>query len=101
MRYPANGYAFNATSRNNEANNRIAAQQVNNRDMLYKLFTVYEPFDQWSKKANWGKIGNIETLYDDVHSSSGLDNMGIVEVSASDPVFWFHHARACPGCGNC
>ncbi|KAF2709225.1 Di-copper centre-containing protein [Pleomassaria siparia CBS 279.74] len=93
IRYPANGYATNATSRNDEVNARIGAQQVNNRDMLYKLLTVYQPFNEWSNKANGGKIGNIETLHDGIHNSFGLGNMGIIEVSAFDPVFWFHHAN--------
>lgn len=59
--------------------------------MLYKLLTIYQPFNEWSNKANGGKIGNLETLHDGIHNSFGLGNMGIVEVSAFDPVFWFHH----------
>lgn len=70
---------------------RIGAQQTNNRDMLYKLLTVYQEFNEWSNKANGGTIGNVETLHDGIHNSFGLGNMGIVEVSAFDPVFWFHH----------
>lgn len=61
--------------------------------MLYKLLTIYQPFNEWSNKANGGKIGNLETLHDGIHNSFGLGHMGIVEVSAFDPVFWFHHCN--------
>ena len=82
IRFPLDGYSPNATSRNDELNVRFAAQQINNRDILYKLLTVYQPFNQWSNKANGGKIGNIETLHDGIHNSFGLGHIGIVEVSA-------------------
>lgn len=93
MRFPLDGFALNATSRNDAANDRIGKQQPNNRDMLYKLLTMYQPFNQVSNKANGGTIGNFETLHDGLHNSFGLGHMGIVEVSAFDPVFWFHHAN--------
>ncbi|KAF2471888.1 Di-copper centre-containing protein, partial [Lindgomyces ingoldianus] len=93
IRYPADGYAANATSRNDDANTRIEAQQPSNRDMLYKLLTIYQPFNEWSNKGNGGKIGNLETLHDGIHNSFGLGHMGIVEVSAFDPIFWFHHCN--------
>ncbi|KAJ4361450.1 hypothetical protein N0V95_001867 [Ascochyta clinopodiicola] len=93
IRFPIDGFALNATSRNDAANERISKQQPNNRDMLYKLLTMYQPFNQVSNKANGGTIGNFETLHDGLHNSFGLGHMGIVEVSAFDPVFWFHHAN--------
>ncbi|KAJ4324495.1 hypothetical protein N0V94_001235 [Neodidymelliopsis sp. IMI 364377] len=93
IRFPIDGYAINATSRNDAANERIGKQQPNNRDMLYKLLTMYQPFNQVSNKANGGTIGNFETLHDGIHNVFGLGHMGIVEVSAFDPVFWFHHAN--------
>jgi hypothetical protein len=34
---------------------------------------------------------NLETLHDSVHDYIGGD-MGVVENSAYDPIFWFHHA---------
>lgn len=93
IRFPVDGFASNATSRNDAANDRIGKQQPNNRDMLYKLLTIYQPFNQVSNKANGGTIGNFETLHDGLHNSFGLGHMGIVEVSAFDPIFWFHHAN--------
>lgn len=87
------GFALNATSRDDAANERIGKQQPNNRDMLYKLLTMYQPFNQVSNKANGGTIGNFETLHDGLHNAFGLGHMGIVEVSAFDPIFWFHHAN--------
>jgi hypothetical protein len=54
---------------------------------------MYQPFNQVSNKANGGTIGNFETLHDGLHNVFGLGHMGIVEVSAFDPVFWFHHAN--------
>ncbi|KAH6633327.1 common central domain of tyrosinase-domain-containing protein [Boeremia exigua] len=93
MRFPLDSFALNATSRNDAANDRIGRQQPNNRDMLYKLLTMYQPFNQVSNKANGGIIGNFETLHDGLHNAFGLGHMGIVEVSAFDPVFWFHHAN--------
>lgn len=93
MRFPIDGFAINATSRNEAANERIGRQQPNNRDMLYKLLTIYQPFTQVSNKANGGTIGNFETLHDGLHNVFGLGHMGIVEVSAYDPIFWFHHAN--------
>ncbi|KAF2866880.1 common central domain of tyrosinase-domain-containing protein [Massariosphaeria phaeospora] len=93
IRYPLDGYAVHATSRNDELNERIGAQQTNNRDFLYKILTMYQPFNEWSTKANGGKIGNMETLHDGVHNTFGLGHIGIVEVSAFDPVFWFHHCN--------
>lgn len=93
MRFPIDGFALNATSRNGAANERIGRQQPNNRDMLYKLLTIYQPFTQVSNKANGGTIGNFETLHDGLHNAFGLGHMGIVEVSAFDPIFWFHHAN--------
>lgn len=93
IRFPVDGFAINATSRNDAANERIGKQQPNNRDMLYKLLTMYQPFNQVSNKANGGTIGNFETLHDGLHNVFGLGHMGIVEVSAFDPVFWFHHAN--------
>jgi tyrosinase len=92
MRFPVDGFAINATSRNDAANERISKQQPNNRDMLYKLLTMYQPYNQVSNKANGGTIGNFETLHDGLHNAFGLGHMGIIEVSAFDPVFWFHHA---------
>ncbi|KAF1363250.1 Di-copper centre-containing protein, partial [Lizonia empirigonia] len=93
IRFPVDGFALNATSRNDAANTRISKQQPNNRDMLYKLLTMYQPFNQVSNKANGGTIGNFETLHDSLHNAFGLGHMGIIEVSAFDPVFWFHHAN--------
>lgn len=93
IRLPVDGFALNATSRNDAANTRISKQQPNNRDMLYKLLTMYQPFNQVSNKANGGTIGNFETLHDGLHNAFGLGHMGIIEVSAFDPVFWFHHAN--------
>lgn len=93
IRFPVDGFAVNATSRNDAANERIGKQQPNNRDMLYKLLTMYQPYNQVSNKANGGTIGNFETLHDGLHNAFGLGHMGIVEVSAFDPVFWFHHAN--------
>lgn len=84
----------NATSRNDEVNKRIGKQQPNLRDMLYKLLTTYQPFQQVSNKANGGSIGNFETLHDGLHTAFGIgSNMGIVEASAFDPIFWFHHCN--------
>jgi tyrosinase len=34
---------------------------------------------------------NLESLHDSVHDYIGGD-MGVVENSAYDPIFWFHHA---------
>jgi tyrosinase len=93
IRFPEDGYAINATSRNDVANERISKQQPNNRDMLYKLLTMWQPYNQVSNKANGGTIGNFETLHDGLHNVFGLGHMGIVEVSAFDPVFWFHHCN--------
>jgi tyrosinase len=93
IRYPLDGFAANATSRNDEVNARIVKQQPNLRDMLYKLLTTYQPFNEVSNKANGGKIGNFETLHDGLHSTFGLGHMGIIEVSAFDPIFWFHHCN--------
>lgn len=93
MRFPLDGFALNATSRNDAVNARIGKQQPNNRDMLYKLLTMYQPFNQVSNKVSGGTIGNFETLHDGLHNAFGLGHMGIVEVSAYDPVFWFHHAN--------
>jgi tyrosinase len=91
MRYPLDPFAANATSRNDAVNVRLGKQQPNLRDMLYKLLTTYQPFGQVSNKANNGTIGNFETLHDGLHNAFGLGHMGIIEVSAFDPVFWFHH----------
>jgi tyrosinase len=93
IRYPLDPYAANATSRNSDVNARVGKQQPNLRDMLYKLLTTYQPFSQVSNKANGGKIGNFETLHDGLHNVFGLGHMGIVEVSAFDPIFWFHHCN--------
>ncbi|PVI01667.1 Di-copper centre-containing protein [Periconia macrospinosa] len=93
IRSPLDGYSANATSRNDESNSRITTAQPNNRDTLYKLLTVHQPWNQWSTKANGGTIGSVETLHDGVHNTFGLGNMGIVEMSAFDPVFWFHHCQ--------
>ncbi|KAJ8115420.1 hypothetical protein OPT61_g2936 [Boeremia exigua] len=93
IRFPVDGFALNATSRDDAANDRISKQQPNLRDMLYKLLTIYQPFNQVSNKASGGVIGNFETLHDGLHNAFGLGHMGIVETSAFDPVFWFHHAN--------
>jgi tyrosinase len=93
IRYPLDPHAANATSRNSDVNARVGKQQPNLRDMLYKLLTTYQPFSQVSNKANGGKIGNFETLHDGLHNVFGLGHMGIVEVSAFDPIFWFHHCN--------
>jgi tyrosinase len=65
--------------------------QPNVQDAIYKLLTTYQPYNQVSNKANGGKIGNFESIHDSVHNVFGLGHMGIIEVSAFDPVFWFHH----------
>lgn len=93
VRLPEDPYAINATSRNDKANERVSKQQPNNRNMLYKLLTTYQPFNQVSNKANGGNIGNFETLHDGLHNVFGLGHMGIVEASAFDPVFWLHHCN--------
>jgi tyrosinase len=33
----------------------------------------------------------VEVLHNSFHNMFGMGNMGIVEASAYDPVFWFHH----------
>jgi tyrosinase len=91
IRLPDNGFDEHTVSRNDEVNERVTKSQPTNRDSLYKLLTVYQPFNQWTTKANGGDIGNMETLHDNMHNVFGLGNMGIVEVAAFDPVFWFHH----------
>ncbi|KAF2116452.1 common central domain of tyrosinase-domain-containing protein [Lophiotrema nucula] len=93
VRLPKDQNAEVTTSDNDQVEDRIAKQQVNNRDMVYKLLTVWQPFNEWSNKANGGKIGNLETLHDGIHNSFGIGHMGIIEVSAFDPVFWFHHCN--------
>lgn len=94
IRDPENAFVANATSRNDEVNKRLGKQQPNLRDMLYKLLTTYQPFNQVSNKANGGSIGNFETLHDGLHTAFGIgSNMGIVEASAFDPIFWFHHCN--------
>ncbi|KAH8725083.1 common central domain of tyrosinase-domain-containing protein [Phaeosphaeriaceae sp. PMI808] len=93
IRYPLDGFAINATSRDDDVNARVGKQQPNLRDMLYKLLTIYQPFNQVSNKANGGSIGNFETLHDGLHNVFGLGHMGIVEVSAFDPIFWLHHCN--------
>ncbi|KAH4131075.1 tyrosinase [Parastagonospora nodorum] len=91
IRYPLDPHSANATSRNDEINVRLSKQQPNLRDMVYKLLTTYQPFNEVSNKANGGTIGNFETLHDGVHNVFGLGHMGIIEVSAFDPIFWMHH----------
>jgi tyrosinase len=81
----------NATSRDDDVNAIIVKQQPNLRDMLYKLLTTYQSFNQVSNKASGGTIGNFETLHDGIHSVFGLGHMGIIEVAAFDPIFWLHH----------
>ncbi|KAF2734243.1 Di-copper centre-containing protein [Polyplosphaeria fusca] len=93
VRLPVDPNSITTTSNNDEVNMRVTSQQVNNRDMVYKLLTIYQPFNEWSNKANGGKIGNLETLHDGIHNSFGIGHMGIIEVSAFDPVFWFHHCN--------
>ncbi|EDU40857.1 tyrosinase [Pyrenophora tritici-repentis Pt-1C-BFP] len=93
IRYPLHPYAVNATSRDVEVNVRVGKQQPSLRDMLYKLLTIYQPFSQVSNKASGGTIGNVETLHDGLHNVFGLGHMGVVEVSAFDAVFWFHHCN--------
>ncbi|KAH7396791.1 hypothetical protein DE146DRAFT_763956 [Phaeosphaeria sp. MPI-PUGE-AT-0046c] len=94
IRDPENAFVANATSRNDEVNKRLGKQQPNLRNMLYKLLTTYQPFNQVSNKANGGSIGNFETLHDGLHTAFGIgSNMGIVEASAFDPIFWFHHCN--------
>ncbi|KAF1998318.1 Di-copper centre-containing protein [Amniculicola lignicola CBS 123094] len=93
IRFPEDYTNPNATSRNDEVNVRFGTTQPNNKGTLYKLLTIYQPFNEWSNRANGGKIGNLETLHDDIHNTFGMGHMGIPEVSAFDPVFWFHHAN--------
>ena len=69
----------------------MGKQQANIRDTVYKLLTTYQPYSQVSNKANGGKIGNFESVHDAVHNAFGLGHMGIVEMSAFDAIFWFHH----------
>ena len=63
--------------------------------MLYKLLTVWQPFNEWSNKGNGGKVGNLETLHDGIHNSFGAGHMAIVDVAAFDPAFLFHHWYVC------
>ncbi|CAI6317054.1 unnamed protein product [Periconia digitata] len=93
IRSPLDGGSPNATSRNDDANARITNAQPNNRDTLYKLLTVHQPWNQWSTKSYGGAIGSVETLHDGVHNTFGLGHMGIVEMSSYDPIFWFHHCN--------
>lgn len=91
IRYPLNPYFANATSRDDDVNVVIGKQQDSIRDTIYKLLTTYQPYNQVSNRANGGSIGNFESVHDGVHNVFGLGHMGITEVSAFDPVFWFHH----------
>jgi tyrosinase len=84
---PVDGFASNATSRNDEVNKRITVQQISNSDMVYKLLTVFQPFNEWSTKSGRDRIGNVETLHDGIHNSFGLGHMGLIETSAMDPAF--------------
>ncbi|KAJ4295617.1 hypothetical protein N0V90_007630 [Kalmusia sp. IMI 367209] len=93
IRLPEDGTSIEATSRNDVANERATTAQPNNRDTLYKLLTTYQPFNQWSTTADGGNIGNVESLHNSFHNMFGLGNMGIVEASAFDPVFWLHHCQ--------
>lgn len=91
IRLPENGTAVDATSRNDLANERCMKSQPNTRDMLYKILTTWQPFNEWSTVAGGGKIGNVEMLHNGFHNMFGMGDMGIIETSAFDPVFWFHH----------
>lgn len=53
--------------------------------------TTYQTFNQWSSAAGGSDIGSVEVLHNSFHNMFGMGNMGIVEASAYDPVFWFHH----------
>ncbi|EUC44489.1 hypothetical protein COCMIDRAFT_98124 [Bipolaris oryzae ATCC 44560] len=93
IRYPLNPYFANATSRDDDVNVVIGKQQDSIRDTVYKLLTTYQPYNQVSNRANGGSIGNFESVHDGVHNVFGLGHMGITEVSAFDPIFWFHHCN--------
>ncbi|KAJ6283161.1 common central domain of tyrosinase-domain-containing protein [Bipolaris maydis] len=93
IRYPLNPYFANATSRDDDVNVVIGKQQDSIRNTVYKLLTTYQPYNQVSNRANGGSIGNFESVHDGVHNVFGLGHMGIIEVSAFDPVFWFHHCN--------
>ncbi|KAK7186486.1 hypothetical protein PSPO01_07443 [Paraphaeosphaeria sporulosa] len=93
IRLPENGTSPTATSRNDVANERATTAQPGNRDTLYKLLTTYQSFNEWSNAAGGSEIGNIEVLHNSFHNMFGMGSMGIVEASAYDPVFWFHHCQ--------
>ncbi|KAL1594588.1 hypothetical protein SLS60_010349 [Paraconiothyrium brasiliense] len=91
IRLPENGTSPDATSRNDVANERATTAQPDNRDTLYKLLTTYQTFNEWSSAAGGSELGSVEVLHNSFHNMFGMGNMGIVEASAYDPVFWFHH----------
>lgn len=91
MRLPDNGTSITASSRNDLANERATAAQPDNRDSLYQLMTTYQSFNEWASSAGGSEIGSVEVLHNNFHNMFGMGNMGILEVSAYDPVFWFHH----------
>ncbi|KAF1977325.1 Di-copper centre-containing protein [Bimuria novae-zelandiae CBS 107.79] len=93
IRLPDNGTSITAMSRNDLANKRATIAQPDNRDSLYKLLTTYQTFNQWSSAAGGSEIGSVEVLHNGMHNMFGMGNMGIVEASAYDPVFWFHHCQ--------
>ncbi|XP_060569873.1 putative tyrosinase-like protein tyr-3 [Ruditapes philippinarum] len=72
------------------ANDFYSTRLINKRDIeRLKDFCGFEDITTGVLKEETDH--NLETLHDGVHDYIGGD-MGVVENSAYDPIFWFHHA---------
>ncbi|XP_060569910.1 putative tyrosinase-like protein tyr-3 isoform X4 [Ruditapes philippinarum] len=72
------------------AENFYSTRLISKTDMdRLKGFCSFEDITTGTDKEETDH--NLETLHDGVHDYIGGD-MGVVENSAYDPIFWFHHA---------
>jgi tyrosinase len=65
------------------------------KEQLYVLLSQYQTYNQFSNSGSeWTRLGNIESIHDDIHGTFGLhSHMQSPPVAAFDPGFYFHHAN--------
>ncbi|KAF2690201.1 Di-copper centre-containing protein [Lentithecium fluviatile CBS 122367] len=77
-------------------NTRLRADLQSNRASLYAILSQYQTFTQVAANSFCGeaaRVGNLETLHNNIHADFTPGHMTPPAVAAFDPIFWLHHAN--------
>ena len=101
LRWP-NTTDANAVSQVNLLLSTLDNQQPSWSQRIYNLFVLDKNYnfmdfsnEMFNADSSSSQVDSIESIHNSIHTEVGGPNfghMGVIDVSAFDPVFWMHHA---------